>query len=192
VSIVLFLIGVVLFYTSKFSFGGLKTQGRHVKAAGLVLMSPAAFTFLLSLFAVPLFVRSDESLGVLLNVMALVEISLVILSMMITYILIANPRNAPQLPGSLGLIQRERQNESASTSPATPGRRVATPQPVRTPEPFPSIMTVAQAAIYLNMAEAEILALIDGNKLAAARINYTYRIAKSVLDDLRQSQQANA
>ncbi|HEX2907539.1 MAG TPA: helix-turn-helix domain-containing protein [Phototrophicaceae bacterium] len=191
-SIVLFLIGVVLFYTSKFSFGGLKTQGRHVKAAGLVLMSPAAFTFLLSLFAVPLFVRSDELLGVLLNVMALVEISLVILSMMITYILIANPRNAPQLPGILGLIQRERQNESASTSPAAPGRRVATPPPVRTPEPFPSIMTVAQAAIYLNMAEAEILTLIEGNKLAAARINYTYRIAKSVLDDLRQSQQANA
>jgi excisionase family DNA binding protein len=44
-------------------------------------------------------------------------------------------------------------------------------------------MTVAEAAAYMRISEAEVLALIEQGKLAAARIGDTYRIARIAIDD---------
>ncbi len=188
-ALILVVIGAVLYYTRRFSFGGLQTQGRHVRAAGLLLMFPAAFTFLLSFFAGVIFARSEAAIVTLFNIMAAVEIISMVLAVGAAYILLANPSNAPRLPGILGDIQRERQDEPAA-APQPPVARVQPAQPVR--EHFPTIMTVAQAAQYLQVSEAQIMDLIDGGKLAAARINYNYRIAKSNLDELLAAREATS
>lgn len=50
-----------------------------------------------------------------------------------------------------------------------------------------SIMTIAEAAAYLNLTEAEVEALIDQGKLAAVKGAGGYRIAKLAADDYRES-----
>ena len=56
--------------------------------------------------------------------------------------------------------------------------------PVRR-ETFPSVMTLKEAARYLHVTEDEVLKLIEEGKLAASRDNFTYKIARSQLDELR-------
>lgn len=187
-ALILVVIGAALYYTRRFNFGGVQTQGRHVRAAGLILMFPAVFTFLLSFFAGMIFARSEAAIVTLFNVMAAVEIVSMVLAVGVAYILIANPKNAPRLPGILGDIQRERQDEP-QTAPQRPVARAQRAQPPA-PQQFPAVMTVAQAAQYVQVTEAQITDWIDGGKLAAARINYTYRIAKSNLDDLLAAREA--
>lgn len=191
-ALIMFVVGAYLYYSSRFSFGSVRTQGRHVRAAGLVLMFPAGFTFLFSLFAGLVFGSSLEALVLIFNIMALFELVSMVVAGVVAYILIANPANAPRLPGFLGDIQRERQEGAPQQPAARAAPRVtieraqpAAPQP-RTPAPeqFPSILTVAQAARYLQVSEADVVDLIESGKLAAARINYNYRIAKSNLDEL--------
>jgi excisionase family DNA binding protein len=47
----------------------------------------------------------------------------------------------------------------------------------------PDIMTVAEAAAYMRITEADVLSLIDQGKLGAARIGDTYRIARIAIED---------
>ncbi len=47
----------------------------------------------------------------------------------------------------------------------------------------PLVMTLSEAAAYLRVSEAEVLALIESNRLGAARMGDSYRIAKRALDD---------
>ncbi len=183
-AIVLFVFGAFLYFTRRFSFGGLRTEGRHVRAAGVVLMAPVILTFTLSLFAGMIFGGSLDMLVLLFNVLALAELALLAGSVFVAYLLLANPQKAPRLPGILGEIQQERRDEQPQGVPAAPR------QPA--PESFPTILTVAQAARYLNVSEADILTLIDDGKLAAARINYTYRIARSNLDELLAARASSA
>ena len=56
----LVLIGAFLFWQGKFNFGSIQTEGRHVKAAGAVLMLPAASYVLLS-FALTIVFGSNSS-----------------------------------------------------------------------------------------------------------------------------------
>lgn len=68
------------------------------------------------------------------------------------------------------------------------------PAPRRAPanrKSFPTVMTTAEAASYLNMAEADVLTLIESGKLTAARINYRYRISRSVLDEFIKENQTS-
>lgn len=179
-ALILFVIGAVLYYTTRFNFGGVRTQGRHVRAAGMMLMFPAIFTFLLSFVAGLIFATSDSAIMTIFRLMAAFELVSMVVAAAVAYILIANPQNAPRLPGLLGDIQRERQNPAPQ--PSAPVARVEPAHPPR--EQFPAILTVKQAAQYMQVSEAEIVNLIEASKLAAARINYTYRIARSNLDEL--------
>lgn len=185
VALILLIMGAVLYYTARINLGGIKTQGRHVRAAGILLTFPAVFTFLLSFVGGTIFANSENAIIVLFRVMAAFEIISMVVAVVLAYLLIANPPNAPRLPGILGDIQRSRQDETPPQRPA-PAARVQQPaQPAPQPrEQFPAVLSVAQAAHYMNLSEAEIMALIEAGKLAAARINYNYRIAKSNLDDL--------
>jgi len=47
----------------------------------------------------------------------------------------------------------------------------------------PNIMTPAQAAAYLQVAEADIMAMINDGSLKAKKLGSTYRIAKAVIDE---------
>ncbi|MYC22581.1 MAG: helix-turn-helix domain-containing protein, partial [Caldilineaceae bacterium SB0662_bin_25] len=47
----------------------------------------------------------------------------------------------------------------------------------------PAVMTLEQAAAYLQVAPADIQALIDDGSLQAKRIGAQYRIARKAIDD---------
>ncbi len=75
----------------------------------------------------------------------------------------------------------------------TQGMMGATQQPAQTQQPatpaapaggqVPNIMTPAQAAIYLQVAEADIMAMITDGSLKAKKLGSTYRISKAVIDE---------
>lgn len=67
--------------------------------------------------------------------------------------------------------------------PQTPDNTIPQPMPVMRPQEPPSVMTVAEAATYLRVTEAEVMNLINQGKLAAARIGDSYRIARIAIDD---------
>lgn len=54
---------------------------------------------------------------------------------------------------------------------------------------FPTVMTTAEAAEYLEMPENAVLEMIEQGKLTAARINYRYRISRTVLDEFLKQQE---
>lgn len=62
-----------------------------------------------------------------------------------------------------------------------------TMKPITPPVPqvreVPSVMTVGEAALYLRVAEADVMKLIEDGKLPAARIGGSYRIARIAIDD---------
>lgn len=67
-------------------------------------------------------------------------------------------------------------------------RPAARPAPSRPAPGAPkSIMTVAEAAAYLNLTEAQVEALINEGKLAAVKGAGGYRIAKLAADDYKES-----
>lgn len=174
-SLILFMIGIVLYFTRRVSLGGIRAEGRQVRAAGLVLMSPTIISFVISLFAGMIFAGNLNAVVAVIPVLTFIETTLMIAAVMVAYILIAAPAGAPRLPGVLGRIQSENQPLQ--------------PIPARVPEQLPSIMNVSEAARYLQVSEADVLALIEDGKLAAARINYSYRIARRSLDELREARQ---
>ena len=61
----------------------------------------------------------------------------------------------------------------------------AAPQPPAPPQPpaAPAVMTLEQAAAYLQVSSADIQALIDEGSLQARRIGSQYRIARKAIDD---------
>lgn len=184
IGLILFVIGAWLFYTGKFSFGSTQTQGRHVRAAGVVLMSPESGTLILGVLAGMFLAPDQDALMNIVMVLALFEIVTMVISVFVAYILIVDPQNAPHLPGILGKIQDERHQSGTQATFVQTGRSVQTPV-APAPKVFGSVLTVAEAAAYMKVADADILQLIDDGKLAAARIsNNSYRIARSNLDEL--------
>ncbi|MCX6029002.1 MAG: helix-turn-helix domain-containing protein [Chloroflexi bacterium] len=47
----------------------------------------------------------------------------------------------------------------------------------------PDVMTLAEAAAYLKVGEADLLSLISGGEVKAKKIGSEYRISKKALDD---------
>jgi excisionase family DNA binding protein len=47
----------------------------------------------------------------------------------------------------------------------------------------PDVMTLAEAAAYLKVSEADVQGLIDGGEIKAKKIGSEFRISKKVLDD---------
>lgn len=192
--VALLCIGGFLFWQGKFNFGSIQTEGRHVKAAGVVLMLPAA-GFVLVSFLLGIVFRSSaaQSAAALLSILQLV---MMIVGVTVAYILIADPPNAPTLPGILGEIQTERHGKSAappsSSDTPKPPQRPAQRHPLERfisgssqPIKVATILSVKEAAVYMGMNPDEIMGLIDAGKLPAARDSGGFRIARSVLDELK-------
>lgn len=208
-SLVLLAVGAVLALLGKIHFGDFHVEGRHVRAAGVVLMLPGAGAFLLMILLAFLFGRTDALYPLLALVYAL-ELLAMIVAVGIAYLLLLNPPNAPKLPGILGEIQAEAQDaahkaaENGSTKapsqrqtprhpsrmhPLQRGAALVSSAAVAPAKPldraaYPKIVNLTQAAQYLNTTEEQVRALIDASKLPAVRSGGGYVIAKSVLDEL--------
>lgn len=194
---VLLMIGAVLALRGKFRFGSVDTEGRHVKAAGVVLMLPALSMLLLSMILVTLFGIEQGAVIAFSGVITLFGLGAIGLALTVAYILIAEPQNAPRLPGLLGRIQDERRGQSTDTTTAAPVSKAPRRHPLdyagrsSTPGKFRTILSVNEAAEYMGVTPADILAWIDRGELPAARDNYRFQIARSVLDDLKQTRMAS-
>ncbi len=187
--------GAFLFWQGKFNFGPIQTEGRHVKAAGAVLMLPAAGYVLLS-FALSIVFGSSSSQSAL-ALMSILQLVMMIVAVVAAYILIADPPNAPHLPGILGEIQNERRGKP-SQPPSNPSPRPKQPQRPAQRHPLErfipansqpikvaNVLSVKEAAAYMGMSPDDIMNLIDAGKLPAARDSSGFRIARSVLDELK-------
>ncbi|MEZ4668819.1 MAG: helix-turn-helix domain-containing protein [Anaerolineae bacterium] len=187
--LILLLIGLVLWSRGRFNFGSIQTEGRHVRAAGIVLMLPFATVFVLG-FSVMTFTGIDAGINFLFSGPVLIlSLSAMVLAVAVAYILIADPPNAPRLPGILGQIQDERRGK-----PGEPQQRPLSSHPLNKSttqstsrrSSYPSILSVNEAAEYMHTTPDEIMRLIDDGKLAAARGNMGFRIARSLLDEMKQ------
>lgn len=192
-------IGGFLFWQGRFNFGGVQTEGRHVKAAGAILMLPAAGYVLLSIALNVLFGRDTNAVQSVRGLLSILQLVMMIISVIVAYILIADPPNAPNLPGILGDIQNEKKSKSSQIPPTSSRpKQIQKPQAPRHPlerfvpantQPvkFSNVLSVKEAAAYMGVTPEEIMALIDAGKLPAARDASGYRIARSVLDELKDA-----
>lgn len=172
VAIILLIIGTILFFRGKITIGSFTAQGKHVKDAGIVLMLPAAGSFFLGLIVGVVFMGNLAALVNVINILLIVELIAVVIAIRIAYRLIVNPVGY----SAVSTVTPDWQTEAANASAATPA-----PAPITK-----SILTLDEAAQYLGVTTAQILELIDTGKLPAARVNYRYQIARSVLDELRE------
>ncbi len=91
------------------------------------------------------------------------------------------------------------QQDEQAVKTERPESKPPEPKPRPAPRPpssrkrgnFPTVMTTTEAALYLNMTEDAVLELIESGKLTAARINYRYRISRSVLDEFIKEHQGD-
>ncbi len=187
----LFVIGTLLYLTGRFSFGSLRTQGRHVKVAGAILMTPVIGGFFLGLIIASVFAGAPGVLGSLIGVIAILELVGAGTAAWVAYILLADPARAPRLPGFLGEVQAERrqQNSVANPSPTPlkrhPLERATVANAPRRVETEKRVLSVTEAANYMNVSPAEIMDWINAGRLPAARDNSGYAIARSRLDELK-------
>lgn len=67
-------------------------------------------------------------------------------------------------------------------SGGAPGQGQGAPQQAATPS-VPEVMTPAQAAVYMQVTEADVMAAIDAGEIKAKKIGATVRISKKAIDD---------
>ena len=165
-------------------FGNIHAQGVHVRAAGLVLTLPFIMQLFLS-FMVGMLGGGD---GVRLAVYT-IELFATMTSMVVAYMLIFRHPNTVIGQGKDG---GPRQTERTARKKSQPERtRFAPIKPVLRRN-LPSVMSTVEAASYLNITEQALLNLIIEGKIAAARINYRYKIARTVLDDFKNQQESRS
>lgn len=190
-AVILLIVGAFLFFTERLNIGSVNTQGRHVKVAGALLMTPALGAFALSLIIGFVFAGNVDLAVSLLSLIVVLEFVTMLVMVALAYILLFNPPSAPRLPGFLGEVQAGIGGETPAAAPDTPS--VPAPKPKPAPmQTSKSVLTLAEAARYMGMTEAQVLHLIDEGRLTAARINYRYQIARSQLDELRQQMDTGA
>jgi excisionase family DNA binding protein len=193
VSVILLIIGMVLYATQRVQIGSFRAEGRAVKAAGVILTLPVMSTLLLVNVFMPGAVEAGS--GVLIRTLIVIiclELSAVCAAGGIARILIFDPPGSPRLPGILGQIQRETRQQRV----AWPRSRTTLDWPnvrllIRRRNEAP-VLTLKEAARYLHASEADILRLIEEGKLTSSRDHDTYKIARSQLDALRQQTPAPA
>ena len=185
-SLILLLIGIFLLIKGDFRIAGRsipKDQGRLI---GIVLAAPFTISFCASFFIVSSYVStidpttldSFDTLMTLMDspeyagLMTLEVVSMIIAVAVAGYLIFSRPQTPPGVPAEFPPPMRP---PSASY-----------PLPLSTltsSTPLPSVMTVAEAAAYLRVTEADIQGLIDDGKLPAARTASGFRIARSAIDD---------
>lgn len=190
-ALILLVVGIVLIARQRIDYGSLQAEGRHVRAAGALLTLPALLSLLLNSLFVPLaFGRNASAVSFAQGVVGLLELVGMLVVAGLAWMLLTNPPGLPRLPGMLGDLQDEAREQRAARPDATARPRVIDLpglsqrlNPKR--ETFPSVMSLSEAALYMEVSEEDILQWIEEGKLSASRENYHYRIARSQLDELQ-------
>jgi excisionase family DNA binding protein len=119
-SLILLVVGAILFVMGRFEMGSIKTEGRHVKAAGIILMLPEGVSLALALFIGLSFGNNPDVISFLFSLLNLLVFVGMIVAVGLAYVLIAKPSNAPRLPGILGELQDEDGQPGGSGSSSRP------------------------------------------------------------------------
>ena len=202
----LFVIGAGLLIVGRVRFGRINAEGPRVRSSGLLLTMPLIIRLLLS-FVANAFSRGDaEALSRGMSIVGTLELLTMIGAVAFAYTMLAR-ETMQSTPGPTIVQRPPQQSESrqdqpsdqsadapseASTPPPAPPRSAPNrPSPMSASQrrQQPSVMTTAEAARYLNISEQAVMDLIKEGKITAARINYRYRISKTVLDEFMQDQQ---
>lgn len=190
-ALILLMIGIVLIARQRVDVGPLKTGGRHVRAAGILLTLPAILSLLLASIFVPLaFGRNAGAISFAYGVVGLIELLGMVLVVALAWVLLSDAPGLPRLPGLLGELQDEARAQGPARGTAeSPPRGINLPglslRPGSRRETFPSVMSLREAALYMEVSEDVILQWIEEGRLSASRENYHYRIARSQLDELQ-------
>jgi excisionase family DNA binding protein len=186
------ILGIVLLIKGQFKIGNryvAKTTGRMI---GGLLILPSLITFCGS-FMVGLTsyeITPDGEITFDLNnpiftTLIMVQLVLLGVALVISAYLVWKSPTTPPAPtqSGAGLPPNAPWNiPNPFNTPAAPYNVPMTAAPPTAQAP--SIMSVDEAAAYLRVTPQDILALIDGGKLPAARMGgNNYRIARSAIDD---------
>ena len=203
---ILFVIGAGLLIVGQVRFGRISAEGPRVRASGLLLTMPLIIRLLLS-FVVTAFSRGDaEALSQGMSIVGTLELLAMIGAVAFAYAMLIRESvqsspgptivQRPQQPRNDRPSQRDQSSDSSEApapppTPAPPRSAPAGRSPMSASQrrQQPSVMTTAEAARYLNISEQAVMDLIKDGKITAARINYRYRISKTVLDEFIQDQQ---
>lgn len=190
-SIILFIVGAGLLGVGAVKLGNIELEGGRVRAAGITLMTP--FVAYLLLFQIVNGLTNGDASA--LSFVSFLEFAGIIGAGSIAYMLLFRSSENGQVTILPKPQAKTPPSPKAEEEPAAPVESVAPPKPVSRPTPrptrlkdFPTVMTTAEAAQYLDMTEQAVLELIEEGKLTAARINYRYRISRTVLDEFIKKQ----
>jgi len=215
-SLILLLLGLGILAYGRISFGEIQAEGPPVRAAGFILMMPFIATLFLGEIMRMLF---DDASGTG-TILGIIDLIAMVVCVGVAYTLVFNTaqeqgngptiinlpqfgRNNKESENTQNSEQDDTQNTSETVSKVEqPPRPVEKPQPTRQPQirprrnrnerSYPNVMSTAEAASYLDISENDLMKLIDQGKIAAARINYRYRISRAVLDEFISDQGSTA
>ncbi len=176
---ILFILGAGLLLVGRIQFGNINAEGTPVRTAGFVLTTPLVSRMVLGLVA--------SSLSLSAALVDAFEFAILVASVSAAYALVYREQQP---------VEQQKIEQQQDKKPDSPPQQTAPPAPVFKPRPqprkdrFPSVMSLAEAASYLNTTETAVIDLINEGKITAARINYRYRISRAVLDDFIQENNA--
>ena len=168
-ALIAFLVGLFVLFKGAFRLGAREISRPQSRSIALILMAPLVIYFCASSILVynniqfnadGTFTISADAFDYIAGTVGWVELITVGLALLLVVYQIYG---APQQTGSTPLPTRAQQ-------PSAPAR-------------VPDIMTVAEAAAYMQVTQGDVLALIEQGKLGAARIGDSYRIARIAIDD---------
>jgi excisionase family DNA binding protein len=87
----------------------------------------------------------------------------------------------------MGQMMAGMMSQSMQPPPQQPPAQQAAPAAPAGGGPAPEVMTPAEAAAYLKISEADVMAMITGGQVKAKQMGASYRISKKALDDFLNS-----
>lgn len=175
---ILFILGAGLLLVGRIQLGNINAEGTAVRTAGFVLTTPLVSRIVLGLVA--------PSLSLSAALVDAFEFAILVASVSAAYALVYRE----QQPVEQQQVEQQQEKPSPPPQQTAPSAPLFKPRPQPRKDRFPSVMSLAEAASYLNTTEKAVIDLINEGKITAARINYRYRISRAVLDDFIQQNNA--
>ncbi|GAB1420391.1 hypothetical protein MASR2M15_04880 [Anaerolineales bacterium] len=166
---ILLIFGLYFIFTSRVKAFGYDIRGAGVKKAGLVLLAPLAATFVMS------FILSYQAIDPVAGTVNMNQISEILYPLSILEIIL--------MIGSIAFAFILLQGAYREQSNPSHKENIAHTETKYSSSPAPAIMSLEEAADYLRVQEDDLIELINGGQIPAARIGGNYRIAKSAIDD---------
>jgi excisionase family DNA binding protein len=171
--LIMFLVGLFLLFKGGFTFGSRTIARMQSRIIAFALMAPLVITFCMAYILLSNSVQFGENGSFTLDENMVYEvfdrisgfdlILMIAALVLVGYTIYSAPKGVPP-------ALRQTAGQPQTQGSATFNR-------------IPDIMTVAEAAAYMRVTEADVISLIDQGKLGAARIGDSYRIARIAIED---------